>query len=154
MCVCAQTAVALSSLFFPLVPLLPLSAMACSFFGAEAHTQSQDWVTAIDSKLGCPTESLQETGNFGPWSAPAAKVSPTRPGFWPKDPATAGPHGPVGLKHQGKSIKTPEDTPKNVYGAALNFQRWTDIDGDSDPDEEPTLADFGLDEEGNAVENA
>ena len=61
--------------FLPPCVCLPLSAMACSFFGTKVHTRFQDWVTATSRKLGCPTESLHGNWKLRSSTATASEVS-------------------------------------------------------------------------------
>ena len=127
------------------------------FFGTNVHTQSQDCVSAISSKLGYPTESMHGNRELRTSTATADEVSPPRPGFWPTDLSTAGTLPPADKSgrtssylHQDPSIQNQEQ-PTKVFGTCLNFQKWGDMDGDSDCDEAHILADFGLCEEENAV---
>ena len=103
------------------------------------HTSSQGGVTAkkrvlrIPSTLGDPTESLQ--GNRVPRSTSMTidVVSPSRLGSQPKDLATAGPPGPVGLVHRDNTTVHPQFSFPKKYGSALNYKRWTEIDEEEIP---------------------
>ena len=123
--------------------------MACILFDAKEQTQPQGWVTAINSKLGGPTESLHETGNFGPWSATAAKVSLPLAGakaIESEDVSAA--RTPKGTRQRTSNAEAHNTS----FGKALGFKKWADIDDDYDSEEEMTLPDFGLQEQQDSVE--
>ena len=68
-----------------LVRFFRFSGMVSSFSGAKVHTQPQGWVTATDSKLGCPTESLHGNRELRSDPATAGAVGGAAPTTEPKE---------------------------------------------------------------------
>ena len=100
-------------------------------------------VTATDNKLGCPTESLHGNRELRSSTATAGEVSPPRPGFWPKDLATAGTLPPADKSGRASSYQQQVRT----YGKAMNFKRWADLEDEDD--EGMDSVHFGLSKEPN-----